>query len=239
MSSIEWTQANIAKFGGNPDQMSLWGHSAGSIAVDYYSFAYPTEPIVKGLIMDSGTAHLDQLVSPDTIHSNFTWVASNVGCANLTDAAAELACMRKVSAATIEDFLHAYEDSGVSPSITFAPTVDDVIIFGNYTERAALGALSTLVRISALSSSHSLVKCFWNNSLTLKSLQSLERSPTKACSSFPTSQPAPTKASQLSSHTNFSGAQKPKAHTNVSQQIAPLIVSSTLVILPTCLPSPG
>ncbi|KAK0103523.1 hypothetical protein ONS95_005544 [Cadophora gregata] len=145
--AIEWTQSNIAKFGGNPSQMVLWGHSAGSVAVDYYNFAYPSDPIVKGLIMNSGTVHLDQLVSPDTPHSNFTFVASNVGCANQTNAAAELACMRNVPADVIEDFLHAYEDSGVSPSITFAPTVDDVIVFGNYTERTALGALSTLPAI--------------------------------------------------------------------------------------------
>lgn len=146
LPSVEWTQANIAKFGGNPSQVVLWGHSAGSVAVDYYNFAYPRDPIVKGLIMNSGTAHLNQLVSQDTIYSNFTFVATNVGCGNQTDAAAELACMRKVPADVIEDFVHAYEDSGVSPSITFSPTVDEVIVFGNYTERAALGALSTLVR---------------------------------------------------------------------------------------------
>ncbi|PVH75488.1 carboxylesterase, partial [Cadophora sp. DSE1049] len=145
--AIEWTQTNIAEFGGNPSQMILWGHSAGSVAVDYYNFAYPRDPIVKGLIMNSGTAHLDQLVSPDISRSNFTFVASNVGCANQTDAAAELACMRNVKAEVIEDFVHAYEDSGVSPSITFSPTVDEKVVFGNYTERAEMGALSTLPAI--------------------------------------------------------------------------------------------
>ncbi|CZS96718.1 related to triacylglycerol lipase V precursor [Rhynchosporium agropyri] len=145
--AIEWAQANIAKFGGNPDQMTLWGHSAGSVAVDYYNFAYPSDPIVKGLIMNSGTAHLDQLLSPDSDYSNFTWVASNVGCANQTNAAAELACMRKVPAAVIEDFVEKYEDSGVSPPMTFAPIVDERIVFGNYTERAAMGILSTLPAI--------------------------------------------------------------------------------------------
>ncbi|KAL2069852.1 hypothetical protein VTL71DRAFT_14531 [Oculimacula yallundae] len=154
--AIEWTKANIAKFGGNPDQMVLWGHSAGSVAVDYYNFAFPKDPIVTGLIMNSGTVHLDQLVSPDSVHSNFTWVASNVGCANQTDAAAELACMRKVPAAVIEDFVQAYEDSGVSPSMTFAPTVDDVIVFGNYTERTAMGALSTLPAIIGMDSNEGM-----------------------------------------------------------------------------------
>ncbi|CZT46053.1 related to triacylglycerol lipase V precursor [Rhynchosporium secalis] len=87
------------------------------------------------------------IANPDSDYSNFTWVASNVGCANQTNAAAELACMRKVPAAVIEDFVQKYEDSGVSPPMTFAPIVDERIVFGNYTERAAMGILSTLPAI--------------------------------------------------------------------------------------------
>lgn len=202
VSSVEWTQKNIAKFGGNPDQMVMWGHSAGSVAVDYYNFAFPSEPIVKGLIMDSGTAHLDQLVSPDTAHSNFTWVASNVGCGNQTTAAAELACMRKVPAASIEDFVHAYEDSGASPSMTFGPTVDETIIFGNYTERAALGVLSTLVC--------PFDRYLWHLSLIFNSLQSLEWMPTRAYFLLHTLQQGPTKLSQPRSPTLISGVQQPR-----------------------------
>ncbi|TDZ99834.1 Lipase 4 [Colletotrichum sidae] len=145
--AVEWIRDNIAKFGGDPARMTLWGHSAGSIAVDYYSFAYPKDPIVRGLVMDSGTAHLDQLMSHDESHSNFTFVAQQLGCGNQTDAKAELACMRKIPAEKLETFVATYKDSGVTPSIGFSPLIDNKIVFSNYTEKAALGEFSDLPAI--------------------------------------------------------------------------------------------
>ncbi|KAK7530160.1 carboxylesterase [Phyllosticta citribraziliensis] len=142
--AVEWIRDNIAQFGGNPDNMVIWGQSAGAVAVDYYNFAYPEEPIVKGLIMDSGTVHLNQLLSPDTTGSNFSFVASNLGCGNQTFPQAELACMCNVPAWKIEKFVAEYEDSGESPSITFAPMIDDQLVFENYTEKASNGELSNL-----------------------------------------------------------------------------------------------
>ncbi|GKT51110.1 lipase 1 [Colletotrichum spaethianum] len=143
--AVEWIRDNIAKFGGDPERMTLWGHSAGSIAVDYYSFAYTEDPIVRGLIMDSGTAHLDQLMNHDASHSNFTFVAQQLGCGNLTDAKAELACMRKIPAEDLEHFVATYKDSEVTPTIGFSPQIDNKIVFANYTEKAALGEMADLV----------------------------------------------------------------------------------------------
>ncbi|KAI8294762.1 Lipase 4 [Colletotrichum sp. SAR 10_98] len=145
--AIEWVRDNIAKFGGDASRMTLWGHSAGSIAVDYYSFAYPQDPIVRGLVMDSGTAHLDQLMSHDDIQSNFTFVAQQLGCGNQTTPEAELACMRKIPAEKLENFVATYKDSGVTPSIGFSPVIDNKIVFANYTEKAALGEFSDLPAI--------------------------------------------------------------------------------------------
>lgn len=145
--AVEWTQHNIANFGGDPERMFIWGQSAGSTSVDVYNFAYPEDPIVTGLIMDSGTAHLDLLLNHATTDfSNFTFVAANVGCANQTTAAAELECMRKVPAEDLEAFVAYYEDSGDSPAINFIPLVDGKLVFDNYTERASAGGISDLVR---------------------------------------------------------------------------------------------
>ncbi|OCL09500.1 para-nitrobenzyl esterase [Glonium stellatum] len=132
--ALEWVRFNIANFGGDPARISLWGQSAGAMSVDYYNFAYPNDPIVSGLIMDSGTALLPSGTT-DPFHSNFTFVAGQFGCGNLS-AEAELACMRNVSQADIESFLRSYGDSGKSPALSFNPVVDNRTKFANFTSRA-------------------------------------------------------------------------------------------------------
>lgn len=153
-AAVEWAQKNIAAFGGDPDRIVLWGQSAGSISVDYYNFAYPEDPIVSGLIMDSGTAQTEFVVSPDTKvvitdtkHTNFTFVAEHVGCDGLSDdPPAQLSCMRGVDAKQIEQFVAQYQESGASPGIVFMPVQDNSVIFANYTERALQGQQANIVR---------------------------------------------------------------------------------------------
>lgn len=114
------------------------------MSVDFYNFAHYDDPIVESLIMDSGTAVLP-LRSADTSHSNFSFVASRVGCDNQADSAAELACMREVPAQTLEQFVRTYQDSGATPGITFGPIADGKVVFANYTERALQGKIADIV----------------------------------------------------------------------------------------------
>ncbi|KAJ0109029.1 hypothetical protein J7T55_002221 [Diaporthe amygdali] len=161
--AVEWIKENIAKFGGDPERMVIWGQSAGSTAVDLYNFAYAEEPIVKGLIMDSGTAHLDILINREnTDFSSFSLVAANLGCGNQTSSEAELACMRKVPASKLENFVATYEDSGASPSINFIPVVDDNLVFNNYTQKAADGEMSDLPAIIGFNENEGLFLTTYN-----------------------------------------------------------------------------
>lgn len=148
-----WLKENIAAFGGDPDQMVLWGQSAGSISVDYYNFAYPSDPIVKGLVMDSGTAQTS-IATTDTAQSNFTFVAENVGCEGYgDDDAGRLTCMRKVDGNKIEDFVARYQEMALSPAIAFTPVIDEKVVFSNYTERALGGYQAEIVSTRASSQS--------------------------------------------------------------------------------------
>ncbi|KAF8534999.1 Alpha/Beta hydrolase protein [Trichophaea hybrida] len=56
--AIEWTHKNIAAFGGDPDKITLFGESAGSGSISTYAYAYPYNPLVRAVIMQSGTAEL-------------------------------------------------------------------------------------------------------------------------------------------------------------------------------------
>jgi acetylcholinesterase len=114
------------------------------MSADYYNFAYPHDPIISGLILDSGTALLP-LGTNDPTHSNFTFVASNFGCGPNLAPKAELECMRNVSSGDLELFLKGYQDGFLQPGITFYPVVDGRTKFGNFTARALAGNFSRVV----------------------------------------------------------------------------------------------
>ncbi|KAF2736257.1 alpha/beta-hydrolase [Polyplosphaeria fusca] len=134
---VEWLRDNVEGFGGDKDRMVLWGQSAGGNAVVTYSYGYPDEPIVSGLIADSG-------VAPSSVGVNttsFSVMAASLGCGNLT-AADELACMQKVDALAIQKFLRDHP-SGVFGAAPWGGYVaDNVTIFANNTVQLMKGRVA-------------------------------------------------------------------------------------------------
>jgi carboxylesterase type B len=143
--AVEWTHDNIASFGGDPNRITIWGQSAGAMSVDYYNFAYPNDPIVSGLIMNSGTATLNFLW-PDVEQTNFTFVAQHFRCME-SEPSARLDCFREVDAANITLFLKHYAENATAPGVAFVPIVDERTLFENYTARALAGNFSRLPAI--------------------------------------------------------------------------------------------
>jgi cholinesterase len=140
---LEWIRDNIKVFGGDAHKITIWGQSSGAEAVDIYNFAWYKDPIVNGLIMDSGTAFIEAGLGPR--YSDFSYVASRVGCGNTSNALEELACMKEIDGSILEGLIEDNYNMGLTPSLAFGPSADEKIVFSNYTDRALQGKLTNVV----------------------------------------------------------------------------------------------
>ncbi|OQN98799.1 hypothetical protein B0A48_15145 [Cryoendolithus antarcticus] len=136
---VEWAKANIAAFSGDPEHMILLGQSSGSMSIDWYTFGFYDDLIVTGVIEDSATGFTEGFTRAEGDTYNFTYVAESVGCAGYgEDSTGLLACMRKVDALVINDFVEKVQRAG-QLVFYFVPVVDEKLQFANIPERALQG----------------------------------------------------------------------------------------------------
>ncbi|CAG4932152.1 unnamed protein product [Colias eurytheme] len=70
---LRWVQENIAYFGGNPDDVTVYGNSAGGRAVDLLAVSDVTEGLFKAMIADSGITLGASTVQVDPIENAKTF----------------------------------------------------------------------------------------------------------------------------------------------------------------------
>jgi para-nitrobenzyl esterase len=110
-AALRWVQRNIARFGGDPGNVTIAGQSAGGLSV----LAQMVSPGARGLfqraIVQSGTFALNQqpLATAEAAGQTF---AKNVGCPDQT-----AACLRNVPVSNL-----------VSPSVVEIPGVVDGLV---------------------------------------------------------------------------------------------------------------
>ncbi|XP_051025143.1 pyrethroid hydrolase Ces2e-like isoform X2 [Acomys russatus] len=99
VAALHWVQQNIAHFGGNPDQVTIFGNSAGGTSVSFHVVSPMSQGLFHRAIMESGVALLPRLIS-NTSEVISTMVANLSACA-ASNSEALVRCLRGKSEAEI------------------------------------------------------------------------------------------------------------------------------------------
>lgn len=113
-------------------------------SIGTWPYAYQYDPIVKGLILESGSEiTLLQTAARNTTTRNLGWqtIATNSGCGlNFTTTAQEqLECMQALDFQIIQRAVSNYTGSG-----TFTPSIDNITVFSDYTTRLQTGQFAKI-----------------------------------------------------------------------------------------------
>lgn len=128
--ALSWVQENILAFGGDPDRVTLFGESAGAMAICAHVGSPGTKGLFARAIVQSGNCESPLVFkSPAQALGGGEALREGVGCGGLGSAEATRECMRRVP---VEDLLrfptsnHAHFP--LSPILDWGPVVDGVTV---------------------------------------------------------------------------------------------------------------
>ncbi|MGH1471092.1 MAG: carboxylesterase/lipase family protein [Cellvibrionaceae bacterium] len=127
--ALRWVKNNIVRFGGDPDNVTIFGESAGGLSVHTHLVSPESESLFHRAIIQSGAY---ALAPPELSTWEFlgTGIAANMGCSEqVTDDVAD--CLRHLS---VEDILNGQDPGAVG----YLPNVDGLTL-----PMTIIGALQT------------------------------------------------------------------------------------------------
>lgn len=118
----------------------MFGQSAGSASLEYYAYAWTEEPIISGMIQESGSIDHQSSTPREVVEHRWFYVTNALGCGDASSDPNEVVqCMRRKD---MDEILALIPGFAVPSNLTFYPAVDDITIFSDYEARSRAGNFS-------------------------------------------------------------------------------------------------
>jgi para-nitrobenzyl esterase len=143
--ALNWVREHIADYGGDPDNVTLFGESAGAVSVGMHLVSPQSEGLFQRAIIQSGPVMLMGSLDLSAAETRGDMVAKKLGCNDETNT---LKCLREIPATDLVQFV---EDAEETPGGLFfqeedsdaiwAPVIDGVTIPKNPMEMLESGTV--------------------------------------------------------------------------------------------------
>ena len=132
MTAIRWVKDNIAAFGGDPENITIMGQSAGAAAVQQLSISPLTEGLFQKAIMSSGGGAVTNLSAGTPEERSKYWMLFQkyTGCQTL----------QQMRSLPVEEIFEAFNKTKAeSKARGYYPLIDGILVPGTVEEAMAAG----------------------------------------------------------------------------------------------------
>ncbi|KAK9471994.1 Carboxylesterase [Dipodascopsis tothii] len=115
--ALNWIKENIAKFGGDPEQITVMGESAGASSI-FHHITSPEEPVFKRAILQSIASY--PYFDPEIVQDTYDKFAKLAGCNGRED----LDCLINRDVQFVEEANRRVVFDSIYGTFTFGPYID-------------------------------------------------------------------------------------------------------------------
>ncbi|XP_055885926.1 carboxylesterase 4A-like [Biomphalaria glabrata] len=143
LEALRWIQKNIHNFGGDPDRVTIDGHSAGGCSVGLLMLMPMAKGLFSRVIQQSGSPFADWAVTRQPITPNFYFkiFTTAVGCYGNGTAEVKT-CLKELPSDVIERVILEQPEHPVSLVPPFRPVVDGAVLPDTPEKLAATGEIN-------------------------------------------------------------------------------------------------